>query len=219
MGLEVVSFAEFFGDNPRVAERSAHVATELAARDAHALALTLREIEDVGSLDLAGLDIGRVEEARFDLLYRGLLADREVGLLNDTQTSSDDVALRGLKLIVKPPEDIDSSAHEILEKLGRLNPNLFSVKTSYGRNTNQILGIEFPGCMFRLMDETAHSSHTSGLPRIHIYGESDYAEFLSSVRQRASFLQHRVIRLETTGGDLLQNPNFTPAGLALASAQ
>ncbi len=220
MGIETVSFAEFFGDNPRVAERSEEIIRAGALKGADRLALTLRRLIGVDDDILTPVLVDLICLREYERLITELAAKREAGLLNDAQTSSEEFALRGVKMVVDiRNESVDGFTSRVGRYFGGYPPKSSVVESFDGRNTSAYVGLNFLNSKFRAINEQDPSGYRGDSNDIYVYGELDTVDFNSRRRLPLAFSQTEVVRLETVGGDLWQNRHYTPAGLAIATAE
>ena len=211
MGLETVSFADFFRDNASVTARSEEVVRKLADRGAGELAHTLIRLTGEENSPVTP-DLARdITRAQFLRLSKELRAKREAGLLNDTKTSSEDIAMRGVKMVVAPENDFEGFMSYVGQFIGGEPPKGSKVEVFDEGSRQEYLGLDFGNSRFRVLDVPT--------PCIGVYGYLDTVDFNFERTVPLVFPLSQVIRLETTGGDLWQSPNHTPAGLAIALAR
>ncbi len=218
MSLEVVSFADFFGDNPNVAERSREVVEKIARTNANELSDAVDRLVGLPGSAITYLTVDNIRKLEYARLIEELTAKREAGQLNDTKTSSKDIALRGVKMVVSTNLGSEEFAEKMTRNFGGEPPKVSVVEAFDGRNTLEYLGIYFGASRFRAFNRTDPSGYRNDEDVIDIYGYLDNGDFNNGRRTSCSIQQADVVRLVTTGGDLWQNPNFTPAGLAIATA-
>lgn len=218
MSLEVVSFADFFGDNPRVAERSREVVEKIARTNANELSDAVDRLVGLPGSAITYLTVDNIRKLEYARLIEELTAKRERGLLNDTKTSSVELALRGVKIVVDlKNHSVDEFTSNIGRHFGGEWPRSTRIESVDSSDSQQI-GLNFANSRFRAIGATDDLNGSDYPCNIYIYGYLDASDFDLSRRLPLAFESSRVVRLETTGGDLWQNPQYTPTGLAIASA-
>lgn len=219
MSLEVVSFAEFFGDNPRIAKQSDRVVGNFALSGAEDLSTTINKLVGRPGSLVTQESVNHIKQQQFLLLLEELAAKREAGLLNDTQTSSDDIALRGVKMVVVTRTNPHRTAGRIADRFGGDHPTICSIATAEETDDYALLGIGFDNARFREIVTPDLRKQGELTHNISVYGYLNNEAFDLARTVPMHFFLPEVVRLETLGGDLWQNPNYTTTGLALASAQ